>query len=214
MRVVEFYHYDQYHVTVNRRTFMVVEGMGIMEFTGTDIPPVLTVLSKTERYDADTSPYTVWECAVADKCHLVTLSADDQRLESVTWFDAINELGERLEINGDFPVGITRDMFQQAIRAYFPRHAHLLDNGGKEPVADASVAEYMLLQQRYRIARAESARICEKIDQHIRMVHLRNRTEELVALNAGTNALMLDGLEKSIEELQKVYQLYKECGID
>ena len=214
MKYIDITDYDHYSNAVRSRTFMVVEGMGIMEFTGTDIPPVLTVLSKTERYDADTSPCTVWECAVADKCHLVTLSADDQRLESVTWFDAINELGGRLEINGDFPVGITRDMFQQAIRAYFPRHAHLLDNGGKEPVADASVAEYMLLQQRYRIARAESARICEKIDQHIRMVHLRNRTEELVALNAGTNALMLDGLEKSIEELQKVYQLYKECGID
>ena len=72
----------------------------------------------------------------------------------------------------------------------------------------------MLLQQRYRIARAESARIREKIDHYIRMVHLRNRTEELVALNAGANALMLHGLEKNIEELQKVYQLYKECGID
>ena len=214
MKYIDITDYDHYSNAVRSRTFMVVEGMGIMEFTGTDIPPVLTVLSKTERYDADTPPYTVWECAVADKCHLVTLSADDQRLESVTWFDAINELGERLEINGDFPVGITRDMFQQAIRAYFPRHAHLLDNGGKEPIADASVAEYMLLQQRYRIARAESARIREKIDQHIRMVHLRSRTEELVALNASTNALMLHGLEKNIEELQEVYQLYKECGID
>ena len=214
MKYIDITDYDHYSNAVRSRTFMVVEGMGIMEFTGTDIPPVLTVLSKTERYDAGTPPYTVWECAVADKCHLVTLSADDQRLESVTWFDAINELGERLEINGDFPVGITRDMFQQAIRAYFPRRAHLLDNGGKEPIADASVAEYMLLQQRYRIARAESARIREKIDQHIRMVHLRNRTEELVALNAGTNALMLHGLEKNIEELQEVYQLYKECGID
>ena len=214
MKYIDITDYDHCSNAARSRTFMVVEGMGIMEFTGTDIPPVLTVLSKTERYDADTPPYTVWECAVADKCHLVTLSADDQRLKSVTWFDAINELGERLEINGDFPVGITRDMFQQAIRAYFPRHAHLLDNGGKEPVADASVAEYMLLQQRYRIARAESARIREKIDQHIRMVHLRNRTEELVALNAGTNALMLHGLEKNIEELQEVYQLYKECGID
>ena len=214
MKYIDITDYDRYSNAVRSRTFMVVEGMGIMEFTGTDIPPVLTVLSKTERYDADTPPYTVWECAVADKCHLVTLSADDQRLESVTWFDAINELGERLEINGDFPVGITRDMFQQAIRAYFPRHAHLLDNGGKEPVADASVAEYMLLQQRYRIARAESARIREKIDQHIRMVLLRNRTEELVAPNASTNALMLHGLEKNIEELQEVYQLYKECGID
>ena len=211
MKYIDITDYDPYS---NSRTFMVVEGMGIMEFTGTDIPPVLTVLSKTERYDADTPPYTVLECAVADKCHLVTLSADDQRLESVTWFDAINELGERLEINGDFPVGITRDMFQQAIRAYFPHHAHWLDNGGVEPKPDASVAEYMLLQQRYRIARAESARIREKIDQHIRMVHLRNRTEELVALNASTNALMLHGLEKNIEELQEVYQLYKECGID
>ena len=211
MKYIDITDYDLYS---NAAWFIVVEGMGIMEFTGTDIPPVLTVLRKTERYDADTPPYAVLECAVADKCHLVKLSADDQRLESVTWFDAINELGERLEINGDFPVGITRDMFQQAIRAYFPRHAHLLDNGGKEPVADASIAEYMLLQQRYRIARAESARIREKIDQHIRMVHLRNRTEELVALNASTNALMLHGLEKNIEELQEVYQLYKECGID
>lgn len=206
--------YNEYSEVADQKTFLVIADTGIMEFTGDSIPPVLTVLSTTRKEIADMPPHTVWECAVADKCHLVTLSADDQRLESVTWFDAINELGARLEINGDFPVGITRDMFQQAIRAYFPRHAHLLDNGGKEPVADASVAEYMLLQQRYRIARAESARICEKIDQHIRMVHLRNRTEELVALNAGTNALMLDGLEKSIEELQKVYQLYKECGID
>ena len=162
---------------------MVVEGMGIMEFTGTDIPPVLTVLSKTERYDADTPPYTVWECAVADKCHLVTLSADDQRLESVTWFDAINELGERLEINGDFPVGITRDMFQQAIRAYFPRHAHWLDNGGVEPKPDASVMEYMQLQQQYRIAKAESERIQNALDHQEKLAKLRAYINELSIFN-------------------------------
>ena len=183
MRVVEFYNYDQYHVTVNRRTFMVVEGMGIMEFTGTDIPPVLTVLSKTERYDADTQPYTVWECAVADKCHLVTLSADDQRLESVTWFDAINELGERLEINGDFPVGITGDMLQQAIRAYFPHHAHWLDNGGVEPKPDASVMEYMQLQQQYRIAKAESERIQNALDHQEKLAKLRAYINELSIFN-------------------------------
>jgi hypothetical protein len=90
-----------------------------LEFTGDSIPPVLTVLSTTRKEIADMPPHTVWECMLAESCKLVTLSADDRRFESTTWSEAITELADRLEIDMYRTYGITGDMLQQAIRAFF-----------------------------------------------------------------------------------------------
>ena len=175
--------YNEYSEVADQKTFLVIADTGIMEFTGDSIPPVLTVLSTTRKEIADMPPHTVWECMLAESCKLVTLSADDRRFESTTWSEAITELAVRLEIDMYRTYGITGDMLQQAIRAYFPHHAHWLDNGGVEPKPDASVMEYMQLQQQYRIAKAESERIQNALDHQEKLAKLRAYINELSIFN-------------------------------
>ena len=173
--------YNEYSEVADQKTFLVIADTGIMEFTGDSIPPVLTVLSTTRKEITDMPPHTVWECMLAESCKLVTLSADDRRFESTTWSEAITELAECLNLA--LSDGITGDMLQQAMRAYFPRHAHWLDNGGVEPKPDASVMEYMQLQQQYRIAKAESERIQNALDHQEKLAKLRAYINELSIFN-------------------------------
>ena len=173
--------YNEYSEVADQKTFLVIADTGIMEFTGDSIPPVLTVLSTTRKEIADMPPHTVWECMLAESCKLVTLSADDRRFESTTWSEAITELAECLNLA--LIDCISGDMLQQAMRAYFPRHAHWLDNGGVEPKPDASVLEYMQLQQQYRIAKAESERIQNALDHQEKLAKLRAYFYELSIFN-------------------------------
>jgi hypothetical protein len=74
------------------------------------------------------------------------------------------------------------DVNFNVIQALFFNQLFVVD-GGVEPKPDASVMEYMQLQQQYRIAKAESERIQNALDHQEKLAKLRAYINELSIFN-------------------------------
>ena len=141
--------------------------MGIVEFKGTDIPPVLRVLKEEYTKDGKWS-HSTWTVELEDDYELLSYSQDWEMgtyFPVRTWEEAIKRLDWALE-RKPTKMGISDEMLARAVRAIFPKSAAEIDAAEAEFTTAGNVlAELLAAQAELAEAKKAESEMVGKIYQ-------------------------------------------------
>lgn len=133
---------------------ILIPGKGILPFEGSDIPPIVRVVSKTYSKNGKWSK-NIWTVELFNNCAPIIWYQDWETgawFTAKTWKSAIIEFLEKLPKNH----GLTEDVIVQTIRTIFPTTSNILDKSDEEWDQNADLAS-SLLEAQEKLASAKEA---------------------------------------------------------